>query len=211
MQTAEPDENSGAMSQGAATVEAVLERLNAHVEKTPGDRIPLGDVLHAIGDRGFGPIILALALVVVSPFGGIPAIPTLFALILTLVAVQLLIGRDSLWLPDRVHRTCIPGEKLRGGIGWLRPVARRLDRWFGDRLRPLTAEPVRRAAALAVVVLCLVVPPLEFVPFAALIPMTAIALFGLAITLRDGIVMVVAFAATGGALIGGTALLLSQT
>jgi hypothetical protein len=41
--------------------------------------------------------------------------------------------------------------------------------------------------------LCLTVPPLEFIPFASTAPMAAIAAFGLAMTLRDGLLMALGF------------------
>ena len=51
----------------------------------------------------------------------------------------------------------------------------------------------RRAAAV-VVALCCTVPPLELIPFASSAPMLAIAAFGLAILVRDGLLMLVALA-----------------
>ncbi len=54
--------------------------------------------------------------------------------------------------------------------------------------------------AAACLLLCLTVPPLELFPFASTAPMAAIALFGLAMTLRDGLVMALAFLASGAAI-----------
>ena len=45
-----------------------------------------------------------------------------------------------------------------------------------------------------VVALCCTVPPLELIPFASSAPMLAIAAFGLAILVRDGLLMLVALA-----------------
>lgn len=51
---------------------------------------------------------------------------------------------------------------------------------------------MQRIAAVFVFLLCLTVPPLEFVPFASSAPMLAIAALGLAILVRDGLLMLVA-------------------
>ncbi|SLN60453.1 Exopolysaccharide synthesis, ExoD [Roseivivax jejudonensis] len=191
-------------------VQAVLDRLSDRIDEGTRRHVPLGDVLDAIGERGFGPVFLALALLVISPFGGIPTVPTLMAAVMAMVAAQMLSGRRRLWLPRALSTRQVRGDHLARGVGWMRPAARWMDRRFGRRLVPLTSDAARRAAALAIIALCLVVPPLEVVPFAAVLPMSAIALFGLAITMRDGVVMVLAFIASAAGLIGGPWLLLSS-
>ena len=60
------------------------------------------------------------------------------------------------------------------------------------------------AAALAVIVLCVTVPPLEFLPFASTAPMLAIAAIGLALIVRDGLVMLFALILAVAAFGGGT-------
>ncbi|MEQ6249766.1 exopolysaccharide biosynthesis protein [Sulfitobacter sp. HNIBRBA3233] len=166
------------------------------------DDVTIGDVVDSFGGRGFGPIITLLALVVISPLGGIPVLPTLVAIVIALIAVQLVIGRDALWLPrvlsDRGvddRRVEKAAEKLRRPAGWL-------DRRMGARAAALVAPPMPRIAAGVVIVLCLAVPPSEVIPFAALLPMGAIALIGMALTVRDGLAMVVALAASAAAFYG---------
>ena len=62
-------------------------------------------------------------------------------------------------------------------------MARWLDRWFHGRLKPLTRGLF-----------------LEIVPFASTAPMGAIALFGLALLVHDGALMIAASATAVGAL-----------
>ncbi|QFT79295.1 Exopolysaccharide synthesis, ExoD [Roseovarius sp. THAF27] len=165
-----------------------------------GDTVSVKDVVDAIGGRGFGPIIFVTALLGASPLGGIPGVPTLFAIILILIAVQILFGRRSFWMPDRIGNRAVTDDRVARSVDKARPAAEWMDRHFGHRLEALTGRPAQLAAALVVVGLCAMIPPLEVVPFAALIPFAAIALLGLAITVRDGVLMVVAFAASAGAL-----------
>ena len=49
------------------------------------------------------------------------------------------------------------------------------------------------------IAICLTVPPLDLVPFGGSGPMLAIAMFGLAILVRDGVLMIVALALSAGA------------
>ncbi|MFD1483588.1 exopolysaccharide biosynthesis protein [Paracoccus nototheniae] len=49
-----------------------------------------------------------------------------------------------------------------------------------------------RVVALLCILLCTAVPPLELLPFASSIPMGAIALMGLGLMVRDGLVILIA-------------------
>lgn len=182
----------------AGDAETLLDEIDRLAEGE--DSVSVRDVVDAIGGRGFGPIIFVIALLGASPLGGIPGVPTLFAILVILIAVQILLGRQSFWIPDRIGNRAVEDEKVTRSVGKARPVAKWMDRYFGHRLEALTGQPAQIAAACVVVGLCLMIPPLEVVPFAALIPFSAIALLGLAITVRDGVLMVVAFAASAGAL-----------
>ena len=119
--------------------------------------------------------------------------PTLIGLTIAIFAAQILIGREDLWLPGFINHRVIQADKLRKAADTLRPVARRMDRWFGEHIPALVHPPAPRIAALAIILLCLTVPPLELLPFASTFPMVTIAAFGLALLLRDGRVMLLAW------------------
>lgn len=150
------------------------------------DEVCIGDVLDDFGARSFGPFIMLPALMEITPVGGIPGVPSFLAFIIALTAIQLLIGRDHVWMPDFIQRQSVSGKKLHRAVGRLRGVADFLDRHSEGRLHSLTTGMATRAVALIVLVLCCAVPPLEFLPFASSIPMLAIAVLGLALTVRDG-------------------------
>jgi len=158
------------------------------------DKVCIGDVLDEFGRRSFGPFLFVPALIELTPVGGIPGVPTLLALIIALVAVQLLLGRDHVWLPQVIQRRAVGAKKLMASAKKLEGVATFLDRWFKGRLKHLTGPQMQKLAAAVVVLLCCTVPPLELLPFASSGPMLAIAAFGLAILVRDGLLMLIALA-----------------
>ena len=186
------------MASGNHAVEDILEKL----EKTAGEKehVSVGDIVEALGGRGYGPLLFVPALIEISPIGGIPGVPTFLALLIATFAVQIALGRDHMWLPGLLRNRQVSGERMKRAVTKMEPVARWLDRWFHGRFERLTAEPARRVAAVVCLILCATVPPLELVPFASTAPMAAIALFGLAMMLRDGVVMAVAFVAAAAAL-----------
>jgi len=167
------------------------------------NEVSIGDVLDAIGNRSYGPFILVPALIVVTPIGGIPGVPTFFSAIIALIAVQILFGRDHIWLPGFVRNRSVSADKVEKSSEKLRRIAGFLDKWFHGRMESLTGGPAVKVAALLVIGLCALTPPLELLPFAAAAPMAAIAAFGLALMVRDGLLMLIAIALSLAAFGGG--------
>lgn len=178
------------MADDPTSVGDVLDRLEALARE--GDRVSLGHVVESLGNRSHGPLLLIPALIDISPVGGIPGLPTLLGAIIVLTAAQLLLGRKHLWLPGLMARRSLSAEKTCKTTAKLRGLARFLDRWFHGRLPKFTKGPFVRAAAALCILLALTVPPLEVLPFATTAPMAAIAAFGLALIVRDGLLMLIA-------------------
>lgn len=178
------------MARHDAKVNAIFDEL-CEAGKT-SDSVTMGQLMEAMGQRGFGPFLFVPALIEISPIGGIPGVPTLLACIIMLFAAQIALGRHHMWSPQFLKRQGIGSGTLRKALSKMRPLADWLDRWFHGRLEGFVGPVATRMAAVFVIVLCLTVPFLEFVPFASTAPMAAIALVGLAITVRDGALMLAA-------------------
>lgn len=174
-------------------VNEILDDLCRSAEQE--EDVTIGQITESLGHRGFGPFLVVPALIVITPLGGIPGVPSLLALIIALFAGQLGFERRHMWLPEFLERRDVEGEKVRQSAHKLRPLARWLDRWFHERLPRFAGAGAARVAAAIVIPLCLTVPPLEMIPFASTAPMIAIAMTGLALTLRDGALMLAAYAA----------------
>jgi hypothetical protein len=179
------------MSGNGHAVEDVLDELR----RTAGEKkkVSVADAVAALDARGYGPFLFVPALVEISPIGGIPGVPTFLALIIVIIAGQIAWGREHLWLPGFICRRSVSDDRMKEALEKLAPFARWLDRWFHERLAMLTRPAALRVAAAVIVLLCLGVPLLELVPFASTAPMAAIAMFGLAFTLRDGLLMALAY------------------
>ncbi|WP_417837258.1 exopolysaccharide biosynthesis protein [Thalassospira tepidiphila] len=182
-----------------AKVADIVARIGKRAE---GDRhVSVGDIVAELGQRSQGPFLLVPALIGVSPIGGIPFAPTFLAALVAVFSLQIIIGRTHLWLPDVLAAREIGGDKVRAGLEKIDPVAKRMDRWFGGRFESLISGGAVRIAALMCLILSLSMPMFELVPFAAIAPMSAIAAFGLAILVSDGLLMLAAIAMTLGTVI----------
>lgn len=193
------------MAEQLQGVEDALDRLERAVASRADageGRVSVATVLDAFGARSYGPFLLVPALVELTPIGGIPGVPTLIAFMLLTTALQMLVGREHIWVPGFIERRCMPGGWVEAADDKIRPVARWLDRHTRERFRLLTRTAAVKVAAFLIVCLCLTVPPLELIPFASSIPMATIALFGLALLVRDGLLMLLAFIAVGAAATG---------
>ncbi|AXO16937.1 exopolysaccharide biosynthesis protein [Thalassospira indica] len=182
-----------------ASVEDIVARIGDRAAKD--NRVSVGDIVAELGQRSQGPFLLVPALIGVSPIGGIPFAPTFLAALVAVFSLQIIIGRTHLWLPDFLAEREISGDKVRTGLEKIDPVAKRMDRWFGGRFESLISGVAVRIAALMCLILSLSMPMFELVPFAAIAPMSAIAAFGLAILVSDGLLMLAALGMTLGTVI----------
>lgn len=182
------------MSTTPHSVGDILDNLDELAENN--DHVSAGQVMQAFGTRTFGPAIMVPALLEITPIGAVPGVPTFLAVIVILVAAQKMLGRRSLWLPGIIADRRVSGAKLTKSTDKLRPIAGFMDKHFHGRLERLTHAPFSQLAAGIVCLLCLTVPFLEVLPFASSVPMLAIAGFGLAVLVRDGLLMIIALAAS---------------
>lgn len=172
--------------------------LDGAVQAADGDKLKLGDILDAFGTRSFGPVIAVLAMISISPIGAIPFLPMLFAALILLIAVQLPFGRKRPWIPEIMRDIGFKREKVerfrRTSAKWLD----RIDRLFKPRWSWAAGQAAQYLAAIAVALLAIIMaaPPLEAIPYATSIPASAILMFGLGLTARDGLWMLVGFIMT---------------
>lgn len=186
------------MADDPHSVGDILDRLDELADKKQA--VSLGQTIEAFGNRSYAPFLVIIPLIDISPVGSIPGLPTLLALVIVLTAGQMLFGRKHLWLPGFLSNRSVRSEKVKKAVEKVRPVGRWMDRWFHGRLPALTRGPMIRVAAAAILVLTLAIPPLELLPLATTAPMAAIAAFGMALLVKDGLLMIIAFAAAGAAL-----------
>jgi len=173
----------------ADSIGEVVDGLQEVADKQ--DTVAIDDLLDTFGDRSFAPLMLILALVGISPVGGIPSVPTIIGLCIAVIAAQMAWGREHVWLPEFVTKRGVKSERLTRGKDKLDKVADVMDSIAKRRLKALASGPARRVVAGLIVVLCLALPVLEIVPFAAAAPFLAIAMLSLALMVRDGLVLLI--------------------
>lgn len=178
----------------AHSLNEVVERVAAAAHDP---RTSVADVLHSIGHRSFGPLLLVPGLLLVSPLSGIPGLPSFGAAVIAIVSVHLLLGCRKVWLPGFLLRCSLPRRRLDLALHYLGPLTRPVDRLIRPRLTFLTEGLFARLIGLACLLIALLMPPLELVPMANTTTAAAVSVFALALVARDGVLALVAFGATG--------------
>jgi len=188
-------------------LETLVDQLSEAAEGN-GPKVSIGDVVDKVGRRSFGPLLLLGGLLGMSPLGLIPTAPSIIAAVTLTVSVQLIVGRQTVWIPRFLRKVSVKSERLARAAQFARRPARIMGRVVRPRLPVVTRPPADRLAAVGCALAALATPPLELVPFAGLAPAFAVAAFGLSLIARDGVVSLIAFASTAGAagLVGYTLL-----
>ncbi|MEM8551135.1 MAG: exopolysaccharide biosynthesis protein [Pseudomonadota bacterium] len=161
-----------------------------------GDVVSVADILSAVGRRSFGALLLVPSILVVSPFSGIPGVPTTAALVIVLICAQYIVGRREVWLPRFVLRRSMSRARLNKAIDTASPIIGRLDRLVKPRWTFLLGRLSIAALAVVIALLALTLPPLEILPFVSTTTGIIIALLSLALLARDGLLALLALALT---------------
>ena len=174
------------------------------VEETEGETVTVGDLLSVVGPRSYGPIIVLLGFIAISPLTIIPGATWVVALLTLVITGQIVLGMQSPWIPKKLLQFSFKREHLIAGTKGARGWAEVVDRILQPRLTFLTRKPFLQLVALMCVFAALITFPLGVVPFGPVLPGLTVLVFGLGLMARDGIVIILA----SGALVGSFAVLL---
>lgn len=188
----------------AQSLTDILDRLEDGVDED-AEHVSVGELLDAVGRRSFAPILLLMGLIGLSPLSGIPGMPTTTAVVVLLVAGQLVFKRERFWLPRWVLRRKMKRSKLCRALRWCRKPAGFIDdHLLRRRLTTLTNHRANYAVAVICMMIAITIPPMEVVPFAATLAGAALTAFALSLIADDGLLMLIALAFTGGAAVALT-------
>lgn len=165
----------------------------------PSQPLTLGELLNSVGRRSYGPLLLVIGLFAISPATALPGMTWATAVLTLIVAGQMALGLPRIWLPRQALGLRIGRRELREGVENSRPAARWVDHLLRRRLELLSKPPFVNLVALLCVGAALVTFPLGLIPLAPLVPGLAIVAFGLGMTARDGVWLLLGMLIAGGA------------
>lgn len=196
--------NSGIMTNGVEqrqTFAALLERIKAGTE---GDNVSVRQLLDVVGRRAYGPVILLLGFIALSPLTIIPGANWLVATVTWIIAIQIVFGRHYPWVPKKALNTTFPRKFLISALDVGMPWAIKADKFTKPRFTFLTEAPFINIVAIGCVLAALITYPLGLIPLGPILPSLAILMIGIGLAARDGVFLFIA----GGAFLGSVLLML---
>ena len=164
----------------------LLQRLH---DEAPTDHFTLGWVMRSLHKRGFGLILLLLAVVAIAP-----GISIVAGLLLMIPAFQMIAGQPAPVFPRRIAVRPLPTRHLAALVQRAVPVLRYLEKFIHPRW-PTPLEATKRLVG-AVVVLLNITLLFTPVPVSNVVPALVIALISLAYLEEDGFLLSIALLAS---------------
>lgn len=160
---------------------AIIARLGGEDD---GGKVEIGTIVDTLYDRSFGVIIILFALPnTIFPIAWVLGLPIL------LFTVQMAMGRQRPWLPQRMRRQGLDRETFKKIIAYVVKYLSKIEVWLKPRWNFLTTDPVERVLGvfLTLLTLILMVP----VPFGNALPSFGIAVVAAGLLQKDGVAIAI--------------------
>lgn len=170
---------------------AVLRML---AQETGRERVSIGELLHALGDRALGALLFIFAFPNVLPVP--PGTSAILGAPLVFLAAQLMLGRAP-WLPSVVANRSIAHADFSALVRRVEPWLQRAEKMLRPRLAHLAQPPMEYAIGLVCLLLALIL--FLPIPLGNVLPALSISVLALAILERDGLWVVAGLGVAAGA------------
>jgi hypothetical protein len=156
-----------------------------------GEDTTIGALVDSLGERAFGALMFVFAVPNIIPTP--PGTSAILGLPLVILTWQVLIGRQSLWLPGVVRQRRISRELISTFVKKVTPVMARIERILRPRLGFIvSSDAAERLIGLVTFPLAVVL--FLPIPFGNILPAAAISLIALGLAERDGLAVAVGYA-----------------
>jgi hypothetical protein len=174
------------LSQPKATEKSkTLSELLRHVSDNAGEKITLGQIANAMDDRSFGAFLVVFCLPNLMPLP--PGATFILGLPLVFIAAQMAFSRlDTIWLPRKLRDYAFDNSAFSAVLDRFVPWMDWLERFIRPRYFSGNRMIERLLGLFALLLAFIVFLP---IPLGNMGPSLALALMGLGMTERDGLVM----------------------
>lgn len=156
--------------------------------------LTIGVLTQAFGERAVGALMFVFAVPNAIPTP--PGTSAVLGLPLLFLTFQLMIGRDTLWLPAKIRDRPISAALISSFINRAGPYLERFEKVLRPRLSIVVHNnPAERV--MGFVTFCLAVILFLPIPFANMLPAAAIAVLALGLAERDGAAAIFGYVLAG--------------
>lgn len=148
-------------------------------------------ILQTLGNRVFGIAILFFALPSILPFSAIPGVAVFFSFPIVILALEMILGRKSLWLPRRFTQKTISHTTITKVISAILPYVIQLEGLSKPRLAFMTCRPMEIINGITILFLALLLMlPL---PFSNFIFGALLVIFSMGMIEKDGFLVFIGY------------------
>lgn len=163
------------------------EVLEGVVANHKADVITFFEIKSAIHQRGFGILMVIFILPLAIPVPFIPGMTTLLVIPVWIFSVQMVLGKDSPWLPQWLGNKSLKRSTLAAIVEKSTPILKKVERFLRPRLLWLSTPAGEKLIGFFAFLMCVSIAiPL---PFTNLIPAWGILIMALGLLSKDGIMI----------------------
>lgn len=157
------------------------------------ERVTIAEILDALDNRAFGLATLLFAIPSVIPMP--PGVPTVVGIALLIVSLQMVMGRQELWLPKFLSKQGFSRKSLVSGFEKIKPQLEFIEKFSKPRLLILTGKAATVIIGVIILVMAIILI-LPLPPGGNFPPALACAVLGMGLVERDGIVVLIGLVVT---------------
>ncbi|WP_158279875.1 exopolysaccharide biosynthesis protein [Coraliomargarita sinensis] len=160
--------------------------------KTEDARGPsISEITGAVGEKGFGLVLMVLSLPSALPVPA-PGYSTPFGIVIGLIALQMILGRQALWIPEKLKGVRIKPSLANRMLGTAAKFLKKIERLIRPRQRWIRSRAGQAGLACVILIMaCLMMLP---IPLTNTFPAMVIFLIGIGLSEEDGLLALGAFA-----------------
>jgi hypothetical protein len=153
--------------------------------------LSISEITHAVGEKGFGLLLIVLALPSALPVPA-PFYSTPFGIVIALIAVQMMSGRQAVWLPKKLGDIRIKPKIANTMLGSASKFLHKIERFIRPRQQWIRSRAGQSALAVVICIMaCLMILP---IPLTNTLPAMVIFMIGVGLSEEDGLLAIAAFA-----------------
>jgi len=150
----------------------------------------IGEITQSVGEKGFGLLLMVLSLPSALPVPA-PGYSTPFGIVIALIALQMLLGRQTVWLPKRLKSVRIKPSLAGTMLGTSSRFLHKIERLIRPRQRWIRSQAGQSGLAIILLTMaCLMILP---IPLTNTFPAMVIFLIGVGLSEEDGLLALGAF------------------
>lgn len=161
------------------------------LSKHKGQTVSFGTLVEAFHERGFGVLLILFSLPLCIPIPKPPPVDTIFGIPLFYLCAQMILGRDTPHLPQKVLQRTVSADLLIKVFAKGRPLLEWFERLFHPRLTNVVSDHKLSCICgiLGMGLTCSVLVPF---PMSNTVPSTCMVIMAMGILARDGLAAILA-------------------